>query len=230
MQLTNKRFLIAGATGVLGSELARRLIAEECRVVLAGRNGARLQELGRELGAPTAALDFADPGSVERCLREAARALDAIDGVLVATGAVAFGAVGDVDDEVVRELFTVNALGPMALIGRARGMGATTVAAITGSVAETPTAGLAEFSASKEALSAYLAALRHETRRDGLLVLDVRPQHLDTGFADRALSGAPGRLPEPHDHREVAAAIVTALREDRRELAYDLGAKALVAR
>ena len=230
MQLTNKRFLIAGATGVLGGELARRLSAEDCRVVLAGRNGSRLQELGRELKAPTVALDFAEPGAVERCLRDAAQSFGGLDGVLVATGAVAFGSAGDLDDEVVRRLFTVNALGPMALIAGARGLGAEMVVAITASVAETPTAGLAEFSASKAALSAYLAALRHETRRDGLLVLDVRPQHLDTGFADRALAGAPGRLPEPHDHRDVAAAIVGALHEDRRELAYDLGAKALVAR
>ena len=62
------------------------------------------------------------------------------------------------------------------------------------------------------------------------MVLDVRPQHMDTGFADRALSGEPGHLPEPGDHRAIAGQIVTALREERRELAYDLERKALVAR
>jgi hypothetical protein len=61
-------------------------------------------------------------------------------------------------------------------------------------------------------------------------VLDVRPPHMDTGFTGRALTGAPPPLPEPVDHDEVAAEIVAALRDGRRELAWDLEARRLVAR
>jgi len=89
---------------------------------------------------------------------------------------------------------------------------------------------MAAYSASKAALSAYLTALRREECRNGLLVLDVRPQHLDTGFADRALAGKPPRLPEPGDQHAVARQIVQALRDDRTELAYDLRRRELVTR
>jgi hypothetical protein len=61
-------------------------------------------------------------------------------------------------------------------------------------------------------------------------VLDVRPQHMETGFAGRALAGEPPRLPAPADHAAVVRQVVEALRDDRRELAYDLGERALVAR
>ena len=233
MDLTDKRFLIAGATGVLGSLLASDLAGRGVKLVLAGRDARKLARIGDQLDAPTAPLDFSDPASAACCLDRAAEALGGLDGLLIATGAVAFGeAREDVDAEVVRELFAVNALGPIAMIQAAvsRPAPPEVVAAVTAVVAQHPTAGLAAYSASKAALSAYLTALRREQRRNGTVVLDVRPQHMDTGFADRALSGAPGHLPAPGDHRAVAGQIVTALLEDRRELAYDLDRKALVAR
>lgn len=233
MDLTDKRFLIAGATGVLGGLLARDLAGRGAKLALAGRDERKLARIGHELGAPTTPLDFSDPSSPVRCAELAAEALGGLDGLLIATGAVAFGEVReDGDHDVVRELFAVNALGPIALIQAAvsRPAPPEVVAAVTAVVAQHPTAGLAAYSASKAALSAYLTALRREQRRDGTVVLDVRPQHMDTGFADRALSGEPGHLPTPGDHRAVAGQIVTALLEDRRELAYDLDRKTLVAR
>ena len=233
MDPTDKRFLIAGATGVLGGLLARELASSGAKLVLAGRNRDKLARLGDELRVPTASLDFSDPSSPRRCLDAANEALGGLDGLLITTGAVVFGEVRDsADDDVVRELFAVNALGPIALIQAAVGRPAPpqVIAAVTAVVAEHPTAGLAAYSASKAALSAYLTALRREQRRNGAVVLDVRPQHMDTGFADRALAGEPGHLPAPGDHRAIAAQIVAALREERRELAYDLDAKALVAR
>lgn len=232
MDLTDKRFLIAGATGVLGGLLARDLAGAGVKLALAGRDEAKLSGLGGELSAPTAGLDFADPDSAQRCVETAAQALGGLDGLVLATGAVAFGDAGEVGDDVIADLFAVNALGPIKLIRAALGRLETSAAivALTAVVADHPTAGLAGYSASKAALSAYLTALRRERRRDGMVVLDVRPQHMDTGFADRALSGTPSRLPEPGDHHAVASQIIAALREDRRELAYDLERKALVAR
>ena len=60
-------------------------------------------------------------------------------------------------------------------------------------------------------------------------MLDVRPPHLDTGFETRAIAGEPPRLPEPIPAAGVVAAVVEALREDRRTLAWDLANRALVA-
>ena len=233
MDLTDKRFLVAGATGVLGSLLARELTARGAKLALAGRNAQRLERLGAELDAPTVPLDFADPSSARSCLDRAIEVLDGLDGLVIATGAVAFGEVRDAaGHDVVRELFAVNALGPIALIQDAltRPTPPTAIAAVTAVVADHPTAGLAAYSASKAALSAYLTALRREQRRDGVVVLDVRPQHMDTGFAERAVSGAPGQLPAPGDHRAVVDQILTALVEERRELVYDLERRSLVAR
>ncbi len=233
MDLTDKRYLIAGATGVLGGLLARELDGHGVRLALAGRDSEKLRRLGDDLSAATVPLDFADPSSARRCLEQASEALGGLDGLVIATGAVAFGEVRDsADDDVMGELFAANALGPIALIQAAvrRQDPPEAIVAVTAVVTDHPTAGLAVYSASKAALSAYLTALRREQRHEGAIVLDVRPQHMDTGFAQRAVAGEPGQLPEPGDHRAVAGQIVSALVEGRRELAYDLQEKALVAR
>lgn len=232
MELNGARILIAGATGVLGAALAHALAGEGAQLALAGRDRDRLEDLGRELGAPTAVLDLVDPAAIPGCVGAAAAALGGLDALVVATGVAAFGAEPELRDEAVEELFAVNAVGPIALIRSALGHfeDGGCVIALSAVVAEHPTAGMAAYSASKAALSAYLAALRRERRRDGLVVLDVRPSHLDTGFETRALAGEPPALPTAGDHRDVVAAIVEAMREGRRELAYDLRARELVAR
>lgn len=232
MDLAERRFLVAGATGALGSRLARALVDAQAQVALAGRDAQRLAAVADGLGgAPHAPLDFTRHDTITAAVDTAADALGGLDGLVVATGAVAFGPAAALDDPTAAQLMAVNALGPMALVRAAlthiEGDGA--VVALSAIVADHPTAGMAAYSASKAALSAYLAALRREHRRDGLTVLDVRPQHLETGFADRALQGEPPKLPAGADPDDVVAQVLQALRDDKRELAYDLKARALVA-
>lgn len=228
MDLRDSRFMVAGATGALGSRLARALHADGARVSLAGRDADRLRELADQLGAPAAVLDLARPMDA---VDTAVGGLGGLDGLVIATGAVAFGAADELPDGVARELFEINALGPMALIRAALDeLGSpAAVVALSAVVAEFPTAGMAAYSASKAALSAYLVALRRERRRHGLTVLDVRPPHLDTDFSAHALHGDPPKLPEPADPDALVAAILDALRDDRRELRYDPTKRELVA-
>ncbi len=221
MDLPESRFLVAGATGALGSRLARALADEGAHVALAGRDEDRLRTLAAELGgAPSFPLDLTDPGAA---IDAGVVALGGLDGLVVATGTVAFGEAGELPDAVARELLETNALGPIGLIRAALAhLGSPgAIVALSAVVAEFPTADMAAYSSSKAALSGYLTALRRERRRHGQTVLDVRPPHLDTRFSERSLYGEPPKLPEPADPDALVAAIVEALRADRRELRYD---------
>ncbi len=232
MDLDRTRVLVAGATGVLGAAIARELAGRGASVALTGRDAGRLAQLGDELGAPALHLDLGSPASIAACPQVASAALGGLDALVVATGVVAFGAEPELSVHAIDELFVVNATGPIQLIRETLGhLGdGGTIVALSAVVAEHPTAGMAAYSASKAALSAYLAALRRERRRSGLTVLDVRPSHLDTGFETRALEGAAPDLPVAADHHAVVTEIADAMRDGRRELAYDLRERALVAR
>ena len=94
-------------------------------------------------------------------------------------------------------------------------------------LADAPMAGMAAYSASKAALSGYLAALRREVRRQGVSVLDVRPPHMETGLADRALVGDAPRLPAGFDPAVLVETMLEGIRQESKELVYDGAAKQL---
>ena len=144
-----------------------------------------------------------------------------LDGLVIASGIVAFGELVDTDDVVAEELMLTNALGPLWLAKRALPALADAdgfVAAITGVVAETPQAGMAAYSASKAALAGGLAAIRREFRRRGVAVIDARPPHTETGLATRPLAGTVPRIPEGLAPARAAAVIVQAIADGRDEV------------
>ncbi|MGY1717352.1 SDR family NAD(P)-dependent oxidoreductase [Geodermatophilus sp. SYSU D01106] len=233
MELTGAKVLVAGATGMLGGALARALADAGARVALAGRDGVRLEALAAELGgAPASAVDAVDVDAVRAAVDAAAGALGGLDAVVVAWGVVAFGPAADADDAVTEELFAVNTLAPMSLVRAALPHLADggAVVLLSAVVADAPTLGMAEYSASKAALSAWASVLRRELRGRSVAVLDVRPPHVDTGLVDRALAGTPPRLPAGHDRGEVVAAVLDGMRQGAREVVVDPRERRLVVR
>lgn len=229
MQLAGARTLVVGATGALGAALTSTLREDGARLVLTGRS--RQPDLVRE-DESTLLLDLLDLDAARRTVTEAADRLGGLDLVVVATGVAAFGSAEETADEVAEELFAVNALGPMAVLSAAVAAmpGGGALAAVSAVLADAPMPGMAAYSASKAGLSAYLAALRREVRRQGITVLDARPPHMETGLADRAISGSPPRLPAGHDVDDFVALLVEGIRSGSRELVWDPTAKALALR
>jgi NAD(P)-dependent dehydrogenase (short-subunit alcohol dehydrogenase family) len=231
MELSGARCLVVGATGVLGGSLARALHESGARLVLTGRDGERLTAL-RGIAEAVVELDLLDTAAARAAVAVAAERLGGLDLVVVATGVAGFGAAAETSDAVVEELFAVNTLGPIAVLSAAvprmaRGGALVVLSAI---LADAPMAGMAAYSASKAGLSGYLSALRREVRRQGVTVLDVRPPHLETGLADRALSGTPPRLPAGHDVDAFVALLLEGIRTGASELVWDTSAQALALR
>ncbi|MFJ8192084.1 SDR family NAD(P)-dependent oxidoreductase [Streptomyces sp. NPDC096094] len=217
MELSGARVLVAGATGVLGGAITAELAGRGARVALAGRDQGRLAHAAQACpGAPTVRFDAYDPESCARAVRDTTAALGGLDAVVVAFGAVAFGAAEEVGDEVAEHLSAVNHLAPAAFFRAALTIlrPGSAIAAVTGVVAERPQPRMADYSASKAALSAWLDAVRREARNNGVAVLDIRPGHLDTGFARRPVAGTAPPLPRGGDPRRLAVAVADALEAD----------------
>ncbi len=223
--------LVVGGTGVLGSAIVDALHDAGARVVVTGRDPDRLARLGA-VSEAALELDLVDVDACRAAVEQAADRLGGLDLVVVASGVAGFGPAQDTPDAVTEELFAVNTLGPIAVLSaavpRMREGGA--LVALSAVLADAPMAGMASYSASKAAVSAYLSALRREVRRQGISVLDVRPPHMETGLAQRALHGTPPKLPAGHDVGDFVTLLTDGIRTDARELVWDPAAKGLALR
>lgn len=80
---TSGLYFIAGGTGGIGSEVARRLRHQGAEVALAARNEERLDERARELGARAVPMDATRPeavtGAFDAALREGCRLLGVVN-------------------------------------------------------------------------------------------------------------------------------------------------------
>jgi cyclic-di-GMP-binding biofilm dispersal mediator protein len=222
--LRDASILVAGASGGLGTPITRRLAEAGARLTLLGRERERLDAVGVEALVVTG--DLCRPETAERAVAAAVARHGGLDGLVVASGVVAFGPLGELSDEALIEVFAVNTLAPIRLLRTALPHLQTSategrspfVVQLSAVVAEHPTAGMAAYSASKAALTAYDAAAARELRRGGIRLIDARPPHTATGLAGRPLAGTAPRLPQGLDPATVAARMIAALVDDERDL------------
>ena len=224
ISLNGLSVLVVGATGGLGSAISRQLYDEGANLTLMGRDETRLGDWGSRATIVTG--DLRDAGTAAAAVNAAVAAHGQLDGVVIASGVVAFGMVADLDDSTLEDLFAINVIAPIRVLRSAlpqleesgRNGRNPFVVNLSAVVAEQPTAGMAAYSASKAALTAFDTAAGRECRRSGIRVIDVRPPHTETGLANRPIAGAAPRLPLGLSPEAVSARIVDAIKNDERDL------------
>ena len=115
-----KHVLITGASGGLGSALAKLLAEEGARLVVTSRSQKALNELISKLphneDAVAIAADLSISGEAEKLASEAVSALDRIDVLINNAGVGYFALMEEATEENIRHLFEVNTLSPLVLI------------------------------------------------------------------------------------------------------------------
>ncbi|MEU8523846.1 SDR family oxidoreductase [Streptomyces sp. NBC_01216] len=213
MTVRGVRVLVVGATGEIGGVAARQLTGQGAVTALAGRDRRRLARTAEELGGrPWQPFDAYDLDGGAGLAGWAETALGGLDALVVAVGVAGFGPATDVSDASCEHLFTVNALAPMAVVRGALPVlsAGGAVVVVTGEIVDRPMVGMADYTAAKAALAAWLGVVGREARRRRVRVTDVRMPHLDTGFAGRAAVGTPPELGPGADPEDAVSRLVVA--------------------
>jgi len=148
-------FLILGASGDIGSQVARQLHAAGQKVLLASRNSDRLDDLANELGAPKWALDATQIGGVESCFVDASNEFGQIDGTVNCVGSLLLKPAHLTKDSEWHETLATNLTSAFATVRAA----AKTMAKSGGSVVLMSSAAARIGLASHEAISAAKAGI-----------------------------------------------------------------------
>ncbi len=217
-RLAGASVLVAGATGGLGSAIARDLARRGASLTLVSRSHERLAEL--DVPGHRLALDLRDPEACRAAVAATVDHVGRIDMLVNAVGVVAFGPIDTASVDAVEELFLTNTFIPIWLAQAALGVMETggVIVNISGVIAEQNLPGMAAYGASKAALRSFDEALAREARRRRVRVIDARPPHTETGLAGRAIEGEAPKMPLGLDPDAVGATIVAAIAGDLTDL------------
>ncbi|MFI0218923.1 SDR family oxidoreductase [Streptomyces lydicus] len=226
--LTDRTYIVTGATRGLGFATARELVADGANVVISGRTEESAAKAAAALGerAHGVAADNADAQTPDRLVAAARQRFGRLDGVLISVGGPPPGSALDNTDDQWQAAFESVFLGAVRLARTAAAElaeGGVIAFVLSGSVHE-PISGLTISNGLRPGLAGFAKSLANELGPRGIRVLGVLPGRI---AADRmtqldALSGDPegsrarnsaavplGRYGEPEEYGRVAAFLLS---------------------
>ncbi len=224
-ELAGKTVLVVGANGAFGTEFCNQLMAAGVNVIGTARSAESSTRLVAEL-AERLLLDLENSESITTLATYLKAGATPIDGVVLASGVVAFGQISETPTAILKKLLDVNALGQISLVSQLIPKLITSgeagrdpfVVSISGVIAESPMAGLAAYSASKTALHGYSLAAAKELRRQGIRWLDARPGHTESGLASRAIFGQAPNFGAGLEVSHVVSRIIKGITDGEKDL------------
>lgn len=201
LDLNGRTALVTGASGGIGSAIARRLHAQGAAVVLAGRRREALEELRGELGerARIEVAELAEPAAAEQLVK-AAEADGGLDILINNAGLTRDNLALRLKDEDWQTVLEVNLTAGFRLIRSAlRGMMKRRwgrIVNITSIVGVTGNPGQANYAAAKAGLIGMSKALAAEVAGRGITVNCVAPGFIETPMTDALEAAQRARLLE----------------------------------
>jgi 3-oxoacyl-[acyl-carrier protein] reductase len=224
--LSGMTALVTGASGGIGSAVARALAVQGARLALSGSNQGKLEAFAGELGGEHVALvaNLSDAGAVDGLVPQAVERLGKLDILVNNAGVTRDNLAMRMKDEEWSDVIRINleaafrlaraALKPMMRARHGRIISVTSVVGATGNP------GQANYAASKAGLVGMSKALAQEVASRGITVNCIAPGFIQSAMTDalpaaqkEALMGRipAGRLGEGND--VAAAAVYLASRE-----------------
>ena len=236
--LAGKRAVLTGASGGIGSALARALGRAGAQLVLLGRDAGRLEHVASGLrragtAVTTLAIDLRRPDAAGLVAQEARRAMGGTDILVNNAGIGRFQLFEAEEPEQLEQLLALNLLAPMrlaqALLPEMLARGDGQIVNIGSTFGRLAFPGQAAYSAAKHGLRGWSEGLRRELVGTGVAVSYIAPRATRTALNDPradALNAALGtRVDDP---AAVAARIARAIAERRAELQLGWPEKLLV--
>jgi 3-oxoacyl-[acyl-carrier protein] reductase len=188
--LSGMTALVTGASGGLGSSIAKSLAAQGARLALSGSNQAKLEAFAKELSGDhvTLVCDLSNSEQVDQLVPRAAEALGKLDILVNNAGVTRDNLAMRMKDEEWEQVIKVNleasfrlmraAMKPMMKARHGRIINITSVVGVTGNP------GQANYVASKAGLIGMSKAFAQEVASRGITVNCVAPGFMTSAMTD----------------------------------------------
>lgn len=190
-KIRDKKIVLAGAAGSIGSATARLLAESGAIVYLTGRNRERLLQTAAECKIPgdrVFQLDITEESAVKNVSQQVLSQAGHIDILINATGIGIIKPFESLTTDDLMKSLNVNLVGAFHLIQsflpsmkeQKKGL----IINIPGILGKTPMAGAAAYSASKYGLNGMMKSLREELKRTDIRITQVFLGGVDSKFWD----------------------------------------------
>jgi 3-oxoacyl-[acyl-carrier protein] reductase len=188
--LTGMTALVTGASGGIGSAIARALAAQGATLALSGSNAEKLEAFAAELGGDhkTLVCNLSDPAAVDALVPQAVAALGKVDILVNNAGVTRDNLILRMKDEEWSDVISVNleaafrlcraAAKPMMKARFGRIISITSVVGVTGNP------GQSNYAASKAGIIGMSKALGQELASRGITVNCVAPGFIRSAMTD----------------------------------------------
>ena len=197
MEVKNKVIWITGASSGIGKSLAHLAGQKGARLILSGRNTARLKEVQNALPNPECVrvlpMDLGDLDSLGECVRQALGFFNGVDILVNNAGISQRSLIADTDMEVYKRLIQVDYLGTVALskalLPHFIGVQSGHFVVVTSLMGKFGSPLRSGYCGAKHALHGFFDVLRMEHQKDNVSVTLVCPGFVNTNVARNALTG-----------------------------------------
>ncbi|WP_221392993.1 SDR family oxidoreductase [Dyadobacter sp. NIV53] len=201
MKITQKTILVTGAGSGIGYATAKRLSDEGNKVIIAGRNAAKIEKAGIELGLTSIVCDVTDSESVNNLINRIKSEFPELSIIINNAGVANLYKLGEGAGafEKAKQEFETNYFAPVRLIELLLPVLKTqpeaAIVNITSNVSFHPLIILPTYSDTKAALHSHTVALRVTLAKDtNIKVFEVMPSLIDTE-ATKDMGGENGLPP-----------------------------------
>jgi short-subunit dehydrogenase len=222
MQLAGQVMLITGATGGIGTAIAREMARVGATLVLAGRDVEALKKLAAEVNGHPIPGDLLDADSVDRLVGAAEQFAGRVDVLINNAGRGYFGPLAAMPTEQVADLIRLNLTVPILLTrrvlpamlrqGRGRIVFVGSIAGVVGVPHE------AVYAAAKGGLVPFADSLVDELAGTGVGVTMVVPAAVATSFFRKRGLEYDRRVPKMLPPERLAAKIRVAIEADKQRV------------
>lgn len=186
-----KNILIAGATGGIGSLVAKQLAASGANLFLTGRNKERLAEVGKCINLQEEKIfqsDISLPEQVAELQEKYFSVYPTIDILINAAGVGIIKPINELTNDEFLQTLHYNLYGPFLLLKAflpamkeaKKGL----IINIPGVLGKAPMAGAAAYSASKYGLTGMLQSVREELKRTEIRITNIFMGGVNSSFWD----------------------------------------------